>query len=82
LAIRVTGLGTIDLLVDASAASSATGAGNLITNFQTSAFASASLFYTYDEAPIVVVAEPSSLMLIGLGMIGFAGYRRRKNRTA
>ena len=75
------GGGKINLGVHASGASSGTGAGNLITLFNTSAAATAKVTYIYQDA-VAEVSEPASLatMFAGLGLI--AALRRRKGKQA
>lgn len=69
-----TGLGSIVLPVTASGASTGSGAGNLLLQFQTSASAWATVTYDYTAVP-----EPSSLLALmsGLGVIGLAIRRKR-----
>lgn len=66
-----TGIGTISLPITATGASAASGAGNLITQFSTSASAEASVTYIYE-----VIPEPASLSLLAIG--GIAMLRRRR----
>ena len=68
-----TGVGTIDLPIKAIGESTGSGAGNLITQFSTSASASVSVTYDYIEA----VPEPTSALLTLLGM-SFLGLRRTR----
>jgi hypothetical protein len=55
------------------------GGGNIQTMLTTTAGCGARLVYTYDEAPPpLVVPEPGSLALLGLGLLGVGVLRRRK----
>lgn len=71
-----TGPGSIVLPISATGASTASGAGNLLTLFSTQAGANASVTYTYNSS---VVPEPSTTGLIGLGFaaIGMLGRKLR-----
>jgi hypothetical protein len=62
--------------VAAMAQSSATGAGNIITQFGTRAAALVTVTYTYTPTPVVGVSSPSHIALLGLGLVGLAGVRR------
>jgi hypothetical protein len=70
-----TGSGNILLPVSAAGTSSASGAGNLITQFSTTAGADASVTYTYTAVP-----EPSTIALAGLGLIALVGLARRRSK--
>lgn len=59
-----TGLGNVSLPVSAAGTSSATGAGNLVTIFQTAASAHIEICYKY-------VPEPSTLALLAVGGLAF-----------
>ena len=69
-----TGAGSILLPISASGTSSGSGAGNLITQFATSAGADASVTYTFQAVP-----EPSTLVLAAFGTLAVVGacLRRR-----
>ncbi len=72
-----TGVGSIFLPIAAAGTSSATGAGNLITIFNTQAEATATVTYTYRETP--PVPEPTSLALLflGAGVLAIGGGIRK-----
>jgi len=72
------GAGTYDISVAAHGASSASGAGNLISQINTEAMANIAVTYDYTARPPVTVPEPASMALVGLGMMGLAALRRRK----
>jgi len=76
------GGGFIDLGISATGHSEATGSGNMSSNFENFASASATVTYTYD--PVVVdVPEPATLatMMAGLGLIGVARRRRAAKKA-
>lgn len=60
-----TGLNTIDLAFEAEGASTASGAGNLITQFSTMASANISVVYHYETT---AVPEPTAFILFGMGL--------------
>jgi len=68
--VDFTGPGTIDLPVIATGASVATGAGNIVSQFNTSASAEVTVIYTYK------VPEPGTLSLLGLGALTLLRRRR------
>jgi hypothetical protein len=60
---------------DASATSSATGAGNITSGFSTSASGLVSVKYTYSTVP---VSAPTHIAILGLGLLAFAGLRKSR----
>lgn len=70
-----TGTGTISLDFTAQGSSNGSGAGNLITQFQTSASGIVDVVYEYQPT---AVSEPSLVALFGLGLIALGGVRRSK----
>ena len=74
------GGGTIDLGLNAVGNSSGTGAGNLVTQFNTAAAGNVVVTYTYTSAS--VVPEPATLatLIAGLGLMG--AVRRRSKKQA
>lgn len=74
------GGGTINLGLNAVGNSSGTGAGNLVTQFNTAAAGNVVVTYTYTSAS--VVPEPATLatLLAGLGLMG--AVRRRGKKQA
>jgi len=68
-----TGLGTISFDITADGQSTATGAGNVISQFATNGGAILTVTYNYGEIP-----APAPLALLALGMLGIARARRAK----
>jgi hypothetical protein len=66
-----TGMGNIMLPVMATGASSGSGAGNLLLQFNTSASSDVTVTYEY-----TVIPEPATAMLVSLGALGL--FRRRR----
>lgn len=66
-----TGVGNIMLPVMATGASSGSGAGNLLLQFNTSASSEVTVTYEY-----TVIPEPATAMLVSLGALGL--FRRRR----
>lgn len=69
-----TGMGNAMFTFDAAATSSATGAGNIISSFSTTAGGLVKVIYNYTDVP-VTVSSPSHVALLGLGLLAFAGLR-------
>lgn len=70
-----TGSDTVALNLVADGKSSATGAGNLITQFSTNADAGYKVTYNYIATP---VPEPETYALMGLGVIALLARRRKQ----
>lgn len=73
------GGGTINLGLNAVGNSSGTGAGNLLTQFNTAA--SGNVLVTYTYTPTGEVPEPATLatLIAGLGLMGAVRRRAKKN---
>jgi hypothetical protein len=68
-----TGPGAMDLSLSAKGVSSASGSGNLISQFATNAAANYKVTYTYAAA----VPEPETYALMGLGVLALLARRRK-----
>ncbi len=77
----VAGVGTIALPVTATGNAQATGAGNMITSFNTSG--STTAFVTYNFTVAAAVPETSTYGSIGaVALVGLLGYRRSRTSAA
>lgn len=76
------GGGFIDILVEATGQSSGSGAGNLITQFATSASAQLTITYEYEEDNPGAIPLPAGGLLLLTGFAGIAGLKRRKKKAA
>lgn len=74
------GGGTINLSLQASGLSSASGAGNLISQFSTSAAGDLKVSYDYTAAAPVPEPETYAMLIGGLGLLGLV--RRRAAKQA
>ena len=70
------GLGTFAVSIDATGQSSASGAGNLITQFATRAGATGKVIYHY--TPDGQVPVPGAIILMGSALAGLGAARRRQ----
>lgn len=70
------GLGTFAISIEALGSSSATGSGNLITQFSTLAAAKAKVVYHY--TPDGQIPVPGALVLMGTALAGFGASRRKR----
>lgn len=74
---QVIGLSTFNINVSALGLSSASGAGNLISQINTQAQANIEVIYDYTVRTTTTVPEPASLALLGIGLAGL-GLGKRK----
>ena len=70
-----TGVGSMDFGFDATATSTATGAGNIISQFQSQAGGEVEVIYEWSAVP---VSAPSQVAFLGLGLLAFAGLRKAR----
>jgi hypothetical protein len=67
----------LSMLINSTGTSSATGAGNIATLFNTDAGAEVTVTYDYG----VSTPEPASMAILGAGMLALGIARRRRNRA-
>ena len=76
-----TGTGSMDFIFGTVAAANATGAGNIVSQFNSSASGLVKVIYTFTEMNTPVgVSAPGHLAFLGLGLLGFAGLRNARNK--
>lgn len=71
-----TGAGSVSFSTAGDGASTATGAGNVVSQFSTSAGATLEVKYTFHDNTPPAVPVPAPLALMGLGLLGLA-FRRK-----
>lgn len=81
-AFSAAGGGGIGLKLTAMGNSSANGAGNLISTFNTAAAGDVKVVYEYTAAAPVPEPETYGMLLLGMGVLGLARRRANKNKAA
>ncbi len=71
------GVGSLSLSLNAKGMSTASGAGNLLTQFNVAAGASLEVIYDYNPIEQNPVPEPMNLLLLSLGLLAL-GFKMRK----